>query len=53
MPEGTGLGLAFFKEAVKAMSGEISAEATPGQSCVFTVRLPLKPSVEGNGCFVA
>jgi len=37
---GNGLGLAFCREAVSAMNGQISVRSTPGQGSVFSVHLP-------------
>ena len=37
---GTGLGLAIVKELAQGMGGSVSAESTPGELTVFTVRLP-------------
>ncbi|HEX7122150.1 MAG TPA: HAMP domain-containing sensor histidine kinase [Gemmatimonadaceae bacterium] len=37
---GTGLGLAFCRQAVASHGGQIEVESDAGQGCVFTVRLP-------------
>lgn len=37
---GTGLGLAFCREALKAMGGDVSAASAAGSGTVFTVLLP-------------
>lgn len=37
---GTGLGLAFCREALQLMGGSIEAASKPGEGAVFTVRLP-------------
>jgi len=39
--KGTGLGLAFCREAVKAMHGTIDVQSEPGAGSSFAVRLPL------------
>jgi len=39
--EGTGIGLAFTRELVRLMGGEISAKSQPGEGAVFEVTLPI------------
>lgn len=43
---GTGLGLAFCHEALKAMSGSISAVSKPGKGSSFILRLPLQKTAK-------
>lgn len=38
--QGTGLGLAFCREALKAMKGEISVSSPPRRGAEFTIRVP-------------
>jgi PAS domain S-box-containing protein len=38
--EGLGLGLAIARDLARGMNGELALESTPGQGCVFTLRLP-------------
>lgn len=38
--QGTGLGLTFCREALKAMGGRIALASEPGSGCVFTAALP-------------
>ncbi len=38
---GTGLGLAIVKHTVQYHDGAVSVESSPGNGCVFTIRLPL------------
>ncbi|HON00594.1 MAG TPA: ATP-binding protein, partial [Acidobacteriota bacterium] len=40
---GSGLGLAFVKEAVTALGGEVTVESRLGAGSVFRVRLPGSP----------
>ncbi len=39
--EGTGLGLAFCREALKAMKGSLSVESEPGEGARLPIRLPI------------
>lgn len=39
--EGTGIGLAIVKKAMRALGGEVFLESEPGRGSVFTVRFPL------------
>jgi signal transduction histidine kinase len=38
--QGHGLGLAFCRQAVESLGGQISVASTPGEGSTFTVRLP-------------
>ena len=38
---GYGLGLAFCRQAVEGLGGQIGVESAPGQGASFTIRLPL------------
>ncbi len=38
---GTGLGLAIVKHTVQYHNGAVSVESSPGNGCIFTIRLPL------------
>jgi len=38
--KGTGLGLSICRDLLSKMGGSISVDSTPGQRCVFHVRLP-------------
>jgi signal transduction histidine kinase len=44
--EGTGLGLAVTKKATEEMGGSVEVETQKGEGSRFTVRLPLRDSVE-------
>jgi len=46
-PFGTGLGLLVAHKVVTEHGGTISAQSSPGQGSVFTVRLPLQSPVAG------
>jgi len=41
--KGTGLGLAFCRQALAAMRGDIRAESKPGEGSRFIIRLPMPP----------
>ena len=43
----TGLGLAIAKKVVDAHGGQIALESTVGSGSIFTVSLPLHPTVGG------
>jgi PAS domain S-box-containing protein len=45
--EGTGLGLAISRRLAEQMGGRLTAASTPGEGAVFTLRLPLRPSLGG------
>ncbi len=48
--QGTGLGLTFCFEALKAMKGEIAVESQPGAGASFILGLPAPPGpAEGKG----
>ena len=38
---GAGIGLAFTKELVKLLNGQVKAKSSPGKGSIFTVRLPI------------
>jgi two-component system NtrC family sensor kinase len=40
--QGTGLGLPVTEKMVKEQGGRLTAESSPGQGSVFTIRLPLR-----------
>jgi PAS domain S-box-containing protein len=42
---GTGLGLPYSHDIMKAHGGDITVESAPGKGCVFTVILPYVPPV--------
>jgi signal transduction histidine kinase/ligand-binding sensor domain-containing protein/DNA-binding response OmpR family regulator len=42
--QGTGIGLSITREFIKMHGGKIEVESEPGNGCVFTIHLPLKPS---------
>lgn len=44
--KGTGLGLAFCREAVKAMKGTVSVVSRPGEGSTFTLELPSAGSLQ-------
>ena len=44
-PYGTGFGLAYAKELLNRHGGGIQVESTPGGGAIFTVELPIKPSL--------
>jgi signal transduction histidine kinase len=46
--KGTGLGLAFCREALKAMHGEIRVESQPGSGSTFAVLLPSVTQARGE-----
>lgn len=46
--EGSGIGLAFVKEMLRLMNGEISVESKENQGSCFTIKLPIR-RVEGKG----
>jgi signal transduction histidine kinase len=45
---GTGIGLANTQRIVERHGGTVSADSVRGEGSVFTVRLPLKPPIQGG-----
>ncbi len=44
-PKGTGLGLAIVHNVIEAHEGSVKVRSTPGHGTVFTILLPINPTV--------
>ncbi len=47
--QGTGLGLSVARRIVEAHDGTITVEPTPGGGTTFRIRLPARPTSQGEG----
>ena len=48
---GTGLGLALTRRFCQMMGGDVTVQSTPGEGCVFTIKLPATVAAPGPELF--